>query len=329
MVIKILLVISIALQLVAAFVALRLTKRTKFNVAWLLFTAALMIMCVMRIGDWFQFGDKTWKVPDYFFVWLGIATSLCFATGVFYVSKIFDMIEKMDYQRRLTERRILSTVLRTEENERSRFSSDLHDGLGPLLSSARMSLSVLAKKEQSTENKELIDSTMYVIDEAIHSLREISNNLSPHILRDFGLGRAVGNFINKSISLGDIKVNYDTNLRSERFDVDIEIILYRVICELINNSIRHSGCSHINLALFFNADRLILNYSDDGHGFDYDSALGTGMGLSNISSRIASLKGTFDLKSVPQQGMSVAVTVSTKRFAERDARKGRKDRKIS
>ena len=111
--------------------------------------------------------------------YLGIVVSVCLSIGVMYAHKLFKYIDRLNRQRQLLNKRILTAVLRTEEKARSRFSKELHDGLGPLLSSARMSLSALARDERSPEQKEIIDNTTYVIDEAIRSLREISNNLSP------------------------------------------------------------------------------------------------------------------------------------------------------
>ena len=122
MVLRILLLISILLLVVAAVVAIRLTRVTKYNFSWMLFTAAFVAMCFLRCGEYLQVvADKELRLPPDFFVWIGVFTSLCFAVGVFYVQKIFNYIYKLDFQRRLTERRILSTVLRSEVKERLRF----------------------------------------------------------------------------------------------------------------------------------------------------------------------------------------------------------------
>lgn len=123
--------------------------------------------------------------------------SLCFAVGILIVNKLLNYIARTESQRRISERRILNTVLRTEEKERRRFSKDLHDGLGPLLSSAKMSVSALSTSDMSAQNQEILRNVTYVVDEAIRSLREVSANLSPHLLDNFGLARAVSNFINK------------------------------------------------------------------------------------------------------------------------------------
>ncbi len=310
MVLQILLIISIILQLSAAVIAIRLTRMTKYNFSWILFTIALTVMSIIRCGEYIQaVGDKELRLPTDFFVWLGVGTSLCFAVGVFYVQKIFKYIGRAESQRRLTEKRLLNTVLRTEEKERLHFSKELHDGLGPLLSSAKMSLSALKRDGILPANREIIDNTTYVIEEAIRSLREISNNLSPHILNDFGLARGVGNFIAKLPAKGQMKINFSTNLKAERFDTDVEVILYRVICELINNSIKHSGGTEIDLKLMLNGDILSVVYHDNGKGFNPSAMMDVGMGLSNITSRISSLKGTCNIESSKGKGMHANITV--------------------
>lgn len=306
--------VSILLQLFAAVAAINLIKRTKYNVAWIFFTIALTVLCIIRGAQVFPMLDgEEWRLPQDFMAWMGVVVSLCFAIGTIFIREIFNYIDKLEYQRRLTERRILSTVLRTEENERQRFSKELHDGLGPLLSSAKMSLSVLAK-DATEQNKEIFDNTISVIDEAVRAVREISNKLSPHTLKDFGLERAVRSFLNKIPSSPDgVAINYNTNLKGERFDSEEEVILYRVVCELVNNSMRHASCSRIGVSMTLEDNTLTLKYSDNGVGFNIRKLTDNGMGLSNMFSRINSLKGQFDLQSRPGKGMIATIRVKITR----------------
>lgn len=309
MLIKVLLIIAILIQSVATVYALRLVRTTKYNSVWILFIVGFSLLSVERLVQFLIANGQF--VPTGWFAYLGIVISVCLSIGVMYAHKLFKYINRLNRQRQLLNKRILTAVLRTEEKARSRFSKELHDGLGPLLSSAKMSLSALAREEHSAEQKEIIGNTTYVIDEAIRSLREISNNLSPHVLNDFGLARGVQNFIDKSAAMHDVKIRFTTNLRTERYDTDIEVILYRVICELINNSLKHSGCSAINLSLSCNSGALTLDYTDNGRGFNPQAMMDCGMGLSNISSRINSLGGTFDIVSAKGKGMRAAIRVST------------------
>ena len=309
MVIKILLIISIILQLGAASVAIGMIQKTKYNLSWMLFTVALTGLACLRFGEYVQMTHmEELHLPQEFFVWLGIITSLCFAGGILIVNKIFNYIARTESQRRISERRILNTVLRTEEKERQRFSKDLHDGLGPLLSSAKMSVSALNSADMSEQNKEIIRNVNYVVDEAIRSLREISANLSPHVLNDFGLSRAISNSIYK-LPCGEMRIVFETNLKNERFDTDIEVILYRVVCELINNSLKHSGAARVDLSLHYQQGQIRIRYKDNGCGFDPDKVGQKGMGISNIFSRISSLKGEVSIDSSPGAGMRAAVDI--------------------
>jgi signal transduction histidine kinase len=313
MVLKALIIISIILQTLATFVAIRLVRQTKYNSIWILLIIGMVAMSIMRICQYVQLfvDDATLKLPDDLLVWLGAIASLCVAVGVLYAHKLFTHINTLNNQLKLTNKRILSAVLRTEEKVRSRYSRELHDGMGPLLSSAKMSISVLAKNIDSEENRELIASTSAVIDEAIRSLREISNNLSPQVLNNFGLVRGISNFINKNPQLRSIEMHFDTNLRKERFGNDIEVILYRVVCELINNSLKHSGCTRIDLDVQHVYDRIYLTYKDNGCGFDTRAVADCGMGMSNITSRINSIGGIVDITSQPNAGMAASIIVST------------------
>ena len=324
MLIKCLLILSILIQSVATVYALRLVRTTKYNSVWILFIVGFSLLSVERLVQLLIATGQ--YVPRWWFAYLGIVISVCLSIGVMYAHKLFKYIDRLNRQRTLLNKRILTAVLRTEEKARSRFSKELHDGLGPLLSSAKMSLTALSRDGQSAEQREIIDNTTYVIDEAIRSLREISNNLSPHVLNDFGLARGVQHFIDRSAAMHDVKIRFTTNLRTERYDSDIEVILYRVICELINNSLKHAACKTINLSLSQNGPELTLDYSDDGRGFNPRAMMDCGMGLSNIASRINSLGGMFDITSSKGKGMRAAIRVNTQQepSAEKNNRKHRR-----
>ena len=309
MLLKLLLVTAILIQAAATVFALRLVRTTKYNSVWILFIIGFILLSVEHIAQLAR--EIRGYEPGPWVVYLGIVISLCLSIGVMYAYKLFQYIDRLNRQRQLWDRRIQTAVLRTEEKARSRFSKELHDGLGPLLSSAKLSLSALSHDPSNAGEREILDNTTAVIDEAIRSLREISNNLSPHVLNDFGLVRGVQNFIDKSAAIHDVKLRFTTNLRAERYDTDVEVILYRIICELINNSLKHSGCKHIGLSLVQKAPELALDYTDDGRGFNPQATLDCGMGLSNIASRINSLGGTFQIVSSQGGGMRASIRVHT------------------
>ena len=312
--IRVLLYLAIIVQLIALYYAIRLVRVTKYNAIWILFIIGFLVLCVQRVVQlWTNYGHP---MPVLTMTWFDIAVSLCVSVGIVLLDKLFIYIDRLNHHRQLMDRRILTAVLRTEEKTRANFSKELHDGLGPLLSSAKISLSALSHSDMTAEQRDIFNNTLYVVDEALRSLREISNNLSPHALTDFGLARGIQIFVDKAAALHKVKISFATNLRGERYDPDIEVIMYRVVCELITNSLKHSGCSEIRLSLSVAGDTLEMQYSDNGRGFDPQAMMDCGMGLSNINSRVSSLNGTFDIRSSKGRGMCASVKVNV-RGAER------------
>ena len=297
------------MQLVAMVVAMLLIRETKYSVLWISCVIGMLALSVERALQLKMFDGL--HVSNLTFAWMGILVSVCFSTGVVCARLLVNHVDRVTYHRRLLENRLMTAVIRTEERSRATISRELHDGLGPLLSSAKMSLSALSRAELNERERETLLSTAAVIDEAIRSLRDISNNLSPHVLNNFGLMRGIKNFVDRTRSLHNVDIEFRTSLRDERYDSNIEVIVYRVICELINNSLKHSGCTKINLSLKHHNDRLTLDYSDNGCGFQPNEVSDSGMGLSNIRSRVQSLGGKLRLVSSKGEGMSAHINIST------------------
>jgi signal transduction histidine kinase len=314
MILRILFVITIILQFFAVGVAVKLIRVTKYNSSWMLLTIGFILMAITRLVEFLPYISEI-KPQDTreIFVWMGLITSLSFAIGVFLIQKIFKYMKRVEESRRLTEKMFLNTIIQTEEKERKRFAKDLHDGLGPLLSSVKMSVSTLAQMKQDEASREIIENTELVINEAIKSIKEISDNLSPHVLSNFGLVRALSNFINKINIAKTIRINLITQVKDERFDPNVEVVLYRVICELINNTIKHAQAKKINISLLLDSEYLTITYKDDGKGFDVNKIIeqqgGSGMGFSNIYSRINSLKGEINIESENKKGTQVTIKV--------------------
>ena len=221
-------------------------------------------------------------------------------------------------ERKEMERSILNAVIKAEENERERISKDIHDGLGPLLSTIKLYVNELESGDlEPEEKKEMLKHTNELINEAISSTRSISNNLSPRLIMDFGLVKAVEAFCKKVNLVNKIKIDFDNNLIGERFDQTIEIVLYRVVTELINNSLKHAQATKIEIALEKIGEILQMTYLDDGIGFDKDKILSSetgGMGLKNIISRLRSVDGNYRIHSRPGAGTLVVVELEPSKY---------------
>lgn len=317
MFLNILIAISILLLFVAFVVSIRLVRITKFNAAWILFSVAFLLMLMQLVSEmvWNISGGQQHILGPRVSVWLWILTSLCFTAGLFVINKLITYIMIMQHRRETVQKKILNTIITTEERERRRFSTDLHDGLGPLLSSAKLSISALNTIGDSESQKEILNSAEEVINEAIKSLKEISNNLNPHVLNNFGLASAVKSFLNKLILPRSIELEYNINLAGKRYPSDIEIIIYRAVCELVNNAIKHSRASKIVVELSERSKYIVLSVMDDGVGFENSENVNepsNGAGLNNIASRVSSIKGVMDLNSVVGEGTVVNIKVKAK-----------------
>jgi signal transduction histidine kinase len=310
------LVLSFILQFVAAYLAISLTKQTRYNISWILISTALILMAARRFTEILPYIFPTYS-RDFtnLSIWSGIITSILVTVGIIFIRKIFRSLAEAEKIRKVSEARILNAIIQTEERERKRFAKDLHDGLGPILSTAKMSLSALQRWEHPERNGKIIKNTSELIDEAIDSLKEITDNISPHILSDFGLESMLNSFINKINYTGEIQVDFNSNLKGQRFISEAEVILYRCICELINNTIRYAQAKKIILNIFKTPELLVVHYRDDGKGFNADIAgkdVSQGTGLYNIQSRINSINGRFSVQSEADQGMEAEIVIKIK-----------------
>lgn len=315
MTITVALIIAVIFQFVAAFIAISLIRYTKYNFSWVLISIAFLLMAVRRLIELMQvLNSDLAAVKSVHMSWIAVVISVFVLAGLIYIRRIFLHQRKLDDLRKENESRVLSAIIRTEENERQLFAKELHDGLGPLISSIKMAVSALIPERNKTKNKKILDITHKLIEESISTIKEISNKLSPHVLNNFGLLKAVNSFIGKLDFSETLRINVRSNIEDLRFEYNVEVILYRVICELISNTIEHADATEINIGLNYDRQILTLDYSDNGKGFDPGTILNgqTGMGYVNIQSRIKSIHGNISVKSNMDQGMCVHIFVKTR-----------------
>jgi len=307
------LIISIILQIIAASIAFRFIKLTKYRLSWILLSLSFSFMAVRKIIQLFEYYRGTpsyrWQMID---EWLGVLISFMIIVGVVLIREIFYSLKRAEADRIRSEKNVINAIISTEEKERKRFAKDLHDGLGPLMSTVKMSLSALGEKIADPTGKVVLDNTNHLVNEAINTLKDISNNLSPHMLSNFGLSSALSAFIAKINQTKVIEIDFKTNMESVRLETDREVVVYRAACELINNSIRHSGASRIEIDLNKHEKFITLQFCDNGRGFEtaiLESEDTKGMGLSNIETRVKSVDGVFILESTPGKGTSALIKI--------------------
>lgn len=185
------------------------------------------------------------------------------------------------------------SILNGEEGERSRLSKEMHDGLGPMLTTMKMSIQ---SAELSSPTKK---SLLKHIDETIREVRRMSNNLMPSVLADFGAGEAIGNLVEQINESSNVKILYKNDMPSEtNIDDSIQITLYRIAQESLNNAIKHSKAKEIKLSITAFDNRVSFYVSDNGVGFDPDKYT-KGNGLRNMKERVKLANGTLEIDSQP------------------------------
>lgn len=310
MVIIIALIISVILQFLAFFITISLIPKTKFKIAWISISVGFLLMAFRRATDLYTvINAGNLEIKQLVNVWVAVTISISMFTASFYIRKIFELLNRLNDLRKENEKKVLSAIISTEEKERKHFAKELHDGLGPILSSMKMSLSAIDLSVIDDENKEIILKTETNIDNAITSTKEISNHLNPQVLERFGPEKALQTFISNMLLSKEIKADVSIRLQKKRFPYNTEVVLYRVICELFNNTIKHAEASAITLIMRCKNNRLKCRYKDDGIGFDIDSVESKGMGILNMQSRVKSVGGTLEINSAAGQGVYVTIVL--------------------
>ena len=214
---------------------------------------------------------------------------------------------------KLMQNQVLSLVIEAEERQKKMFAEELHDGLGSLLSTINIYVGLLQKKNKTQQERdEYLENLRKLVHEAVSNVRFFVNSMTPNVLNDFGLVRAVKIFCDKINTTSKGLITFTEPAAELQLNKIIEINFYRIVLELINNSMKYSQAGEINIVLEDLGDKLALHYSDNGKGFDLEQVMNakvSGMGVKNIHARINSLNGKCEFASSPGGGTRVTATV--------------------
>ncbi len=240
------------------------------------------------------------------YTWLAIAaalillTALAFALIQYRLAIIKRKLAEKENQRLEKEKQLSATqaLLQGQEDERSRMAKELHDGLGGLLSGVKLNLNNMHKKLIITEEDGMaFEKSIHLLDESISELRRVAHNLMPESILKFGLNGAISEYV-QSIQNEDLKIIYQSYHIENGIGKQLDISVYRIIQELVNNAIKHSGASEILVQVRKDEDLLVMDVEDNGKGFDYQLVeKESGMGLPGIQSRVIYWKGKLEIDS--------------------------------
>lgn len=207
----------------------------------------------------------------------------------------------------------LKAIIEATEDERKRIAKDLHDGIVQSLTglSLRMQKQSGTEKAKSAGLDEEINATRSILDESIAEVRGISHQMMPRVLNELGLIPAIGDMLSKSLGQTAIEYEFEHhNINELRFAENVEISLYRICQELINNIIKHAEAKAVSVQLLKTKTHLVLVVEDNGKGFEWgDPSTKNGIGLMNINSRAQAVHGEVNYEPSPKQGTVATIRV--------------------
>lgn len=209
-----------------------------------------------------------------------------------------------NYSRRLIE---------AQETERRRVSIELHDQVGQILTAVKMNLHSLKQKCTAPEILASIEDNILIIDEAVDQVRDLSVDLRPLLLDDFGLVVALRWYLDRQAGKYGIETEFvsDTLSHDTRFAWELETACFRIVQEAATNVVRHAKAAKISVVLERNESDLMMRISDDGIGFDLKvlrKSVAT-LGLRGMEERAESLGGSITIDSAPQAGTEISVRI--------------------
>lgn len=215
---------------------------------------------------------------------------------IFHQRKVIRYQTKLQLMEQEQQKMLLNASIRLQEEERQRIAADLHDDAGPLLATARLYLNENLVNLDKTAQLQSIYNAKQIIDDTIQLIRNISHSLMPPTLKNFGLESAVNDLFQKISGSGSMNASCRFHDYRERLQADQELIIFRVIQELINNILKHSNASFIHLTQNLNGPNLYIRMHHDGRGitqadFEKLNKSNVGLGLKNIQSRLKLLQG--------------------------------------
>lgn len=207
----------------------------------------------------------------------------------------------------------LKIMIEATEEERKRIAKDLHDGIVQSLTglSLRLQKGFSLVKNVTEEQKQRYSESQAMLDDSISELRTISHQMMPRALAEMGLIPAIDDMLEKSLGSTNVAYEFEHHkVDGKRFPENIEVSLYRICQELINNIIKHSEAKAVSIQLLRTKTHLVLVVEDNGKGFQLNSIINrNGIGLMNITSRAKAMNGEVDYQPSPQQGTVATIRI--------------------
>jgi PAS domain S-box-containing protein len=235
------------------------------------------------------------------------------SSDIMYFENKYRLVLANDITRqRKAEEMVLSSLVEGENKERARIARELHDGIGQYLAAANMNFDAVKKDLNHLEKRrqEQFNKGLNLLKHAVTETTQISRNLLPRVVGDYGLVMAIESLIDSYSNNTEIDISYYHNVQHVDLSREIELNVYRIAQEAISNAIKYSEATQITVQLIEDELDLILSIDDNGVGFDLNSSeFEPGLGLQTIKTRTGALGGDLELDSKPGKGTFLHIIV--------------------
>lgn len=246
---------------------------------------------------------------------LGVIGMLLLAVAIIvffivYQRRLFAQQDQIQALETAYQKDLLEASIKAQEVERQRIATDLHDGLGSLLSAIRLYVLQLGPNKSPQDYQELLNETKAIVDSAIAQTREISHNLHPSTLERFGVIQAIEDHSKRIQKLNGINVHFNYD-KEHQFSQEQDLALYRIFQELINNTLKHAEATEIHISIKTDQPNIQLHYRDNGKGLPpiQVNEKRHGLGLKSIESRVNMLNGKMEITSPKVKGFQFEVSL--------------------
>ncbi|MFA6597449.1 MAG: two-component regulator propeller domain-containing protein [Ignavibacteriaceae bacterium] len=251
-------------------------------------------------------------LPPYWMTWwfrmvvIGVLISIA---GYAYRRRVSNLKKGTIAQQRFSQQ-----LIDSQENERKRMASELHDGLGQNLLIINNRAKIALKKSDFDSAKTQMESISEIALESINDVRKIAYNLHPYHLDELGLTKTAQSIINKSFETTGIHVSHSINYVDSIFKPESEIHIFRIIQEGISNIIKHSAAKNVNITVTKKSDQVIINLTDDGKGMskefvEHSLKNSAGFGLKGMHERVRLINGSLQINSIEEKGTTLLITI--------------------
>lgn len=261
---------------------LRLSHRQKL-IAWIISGLSLLLLALIILG----------------FVWY---------KNIRYKTRILE--QEKEQLRKDQKIQATASIIKGQEEERHRLAKDLHDGLGGMLSGLKYTLNNMGENVILTgQNVETFQGALKMLDQAISELRKVSHNMMPESLMRFGLDETLKDYVGRLNASLPMKIHYQS-YHYHKSDQALEINIYRILQEIINNAIKHAEASDLFIQLDYKDGNINITAEDNGKGFDpKDNSQCNGIGLKNITNRVEYMNGTIEIHSALGRGTLIVIEI--------------------